>query len=472
MVLWAGPGPNHPPILGYTIGFVLARIGLFLLHLTLWRSIPGLSVQEKAKTVSYLCSAAIMVATSFVDGGLYSWANAISGSCAALVEVMAIVLWLPWSPLWKPGVKAGINAGHIQARQGIAVMVALGESVTQFLEPKAVPWWQSLFTIAGFLLILSFALMWFDTQPHNIEDSVVRRSWRRFVVTIYTMPVLVFSLFMLGTGFEILLAHGPSASQSENGVAHAQERRLTRSHNGAPAWSLEGSMALFSVSMGTACALMSWHRYSHAGLEGLREKRALSRCFFRAVWCAAQYSWFALVLVIPVERSTMPLILIWGHLLLNLPVVLSTLRLPTHDHHCHGEDGHGDSGHGTGHSSAAATAARADGGGFGVDATSTRLPSSLSDSTQTQSHVGPLVGVDAVSNDDGISFAYDPLCFAVCDCGLESESGAAVGLAGSNSWHAGAAAGSVVVANETLAESHSDSPPNTRQATELANRSF
>merc|ERR550532_3285302 len=125
MVLYTGTGLDSSS-LGYSMGFVLARIGLFSVHLTVWLTIPGASRQDRSKAASYIISSAIVITTSVFEDRLYNRANMLSGICAALVEVLAVVLWLPWSSLCKVSINAGINTQHYQARQGIAVMVALG----------------------------------------------------------------------------------------------------------------------------------------------------------------------------------------------------------------------------------------------------------------------------------------------------------------------------------------------------------
>merc|ERR1712187_281666 len=117
------------------------------------------------------------------------------------------------------------NLGHASTRTGIAVMISLGEAVLQILIadfPVESFVLHVRFGLMAFLICYCVAMQYFDAQPDTQQYRRMRlKHKRRDVIVRILQPVLLFSVFLVGVGFKLLLsACLEEASEGSKNSAH------------------------------------------------------------------------------------------------------------------------------------------------------------------------------------------------------------------------------------------------------------
>lgn len=342
---------------GFTTGFVITRIALAVLRLNGWLWNRDMGSSQLIVAVTHLAAAIVVISGTAMSTATLAVLS--QHLVAAAVELAGYLVILPCSPFWKAPKRApGMNIGHFQGRMGIAIMVALGESIIQILNVEVHEvgdLWRNALSLGGFSVAFNIALIYFDSLPHNIAQHVLRKSWRRSVIWRYIFPLLIFSIFIIGFCFEVILSTAREATHGgephAGGTSHEEHRlrRLTAELMlssempvGAPIrrlsghlhhdWTLDLGLLMLSISIGVAHLLLTAARFVHADWDGVGRVRlawhlALGVCHF----CVANFGrWLDLAL----DRRA--LLEVWLHWALTLPIVLSTLRGQSHgDHDAH-----------------------------------------------------------------------------------------------------------------------------------------
>mmetsp|Transcript_19082 Transcript_19082/g.41071 ORF Transcript_19082/g.41071 Transcript_19082/m.41071 type:complete len:758 (-) Transcript_19082:76-2349(-) len=475
--------PDTDTVLGFAVGFALQRVGLAILYLQVWWSVSGMGSVPAIIGFGFAFSIFISEAARWFTTD--PWCLTGAHFLVALNELLSKALAIRRQKgqasclrFLKPATRnVGVHIGHIQARTGIAVMVALGESIIQLLNSQyheGFEEWRLHFTLGGFLLTFALAMIYFDSQPHSIEGHVLRLSSNRAITHRFVFPFLIFSIWVIGAAFELVLANGqhvdehvtpehgepgsehphtlvadpiwaslmpwkysyasaPSpwssqyATSSTSASSHAasaysrysnellsdsthparaesepsydawmvtatesllqqeqheqkqerggeeeeeeeeqqeqlqqqqhqkhqkhqkqQQPPLEESAEATPVrrlshsaeWTLDASCMLFSISIGVTHILMTWARHVHTGLAGLKTTSQQVRAFIRVCIGVSHCFVFLVVKQLGLSPSMTALSEVWGHILLTIPMIVSTLRFKgSHEHghdHEHG----------------------------------------------------------------------------------------------------------------------------------------
>mmetsp|Transcript_44000 Transcript_44000/g.94792 ORF Transcript_44000/g.94792 Transcript_44000/m.94792 type:complete len:545 (-) Transcript_44000:45-1679(-) len=329
---------------GYSIGFAVTRIGLGILFFKAWLHNRDMGYTTFVFSLTLLLNALVVAIVQHLSPTRLTATGA--GLFVLVTEILARMIFLPCSPFWRsPPRFPGVNIGHVQARAGIALMVALGESIIQILtvEQRAdASRWRNGMTMGGFTLALMIALVYFDAQPHNIEHHVIRRSWQGATLFMYLIPVLVFFVWLIGFGFEILILRCQSTGKGHNGHGdpHANPHSRRLSGHLAETWNLHCILVLFSSAIAIVHWCVTWIRWLHTGCDGFKTHRDRLRIVWQIILGGCHFCVCLVVESLWEEPWSKGMAEVWLHVALLVPMVLSTMRAKHTHHHEHGGGHH------------------------------------------------------------------------------------------------------------------------------------
>jgi len=130
------------------------------------------------------------------------------------------------------------NLAHASARTGIAAMISLGEAVLQILIADFSPDSFQIhvrFALLAFMICFCIAMQFFDAQPDADEYRRMRKKHkRRDIIARIVQPVLLFSLFLVGVSFKVLLAVVLKTVQKEDSYSEAPTSTSIEAHTSSP----------------------------------------------------------------------------------------------------------------------------------------------------------------------------------------------------------------------------------------------
>lgn len=227
-----------------------------------------------------------------------------------------------------------LHISHAGARFNIMVMITLGEGMIQLLyetlDQDHIFEHISL-SVTGFLILYGLALMYFEAQPHQIQDHFLRRSTARSYIAEVVYPLLYFALFLSGIAFKLAVYlfmrhdHQPPEETRTGSASVHLERRLLGV--GAP-WDQYSVRILVACSLTASELLILCVRYLHEGAAGIWKTRgAFAKFSIHVLVCFAHLGWGIFICVIsprPVQLGSGSLLL--PHLLIIIPTILIELQ--------------------------------------------------------------------------------------------------------------------------------------------------
>merc|ERR1712048_180579 len=199
----------HQYALAFMIGFAVSRFGLVVLMLMAVACVPAARRAQGLQAVSFLMSVCgATLGTIFLEGNPLALMF-VYIACMA-VEMVSTECFMFSPNKWvKAKGFAWPNLHHASARTGITVMISLGEAVLQILIadfPLESFVLHVRFGLMAFLICYCVAMQYFDAQPDTQQYRRMRlKHKRRDVIVRILQPVLLFSVFLVGVGFKLLL---------------------------------------------------------------------------------------------------------------------------------------------------------------------------------------------------------------------------------------------------------------------------
>merc|ERR1712048_1300217 len=184
--------------------------------------------------------------------------------------------------------------GHASTRTGIAVMISLGEAVLQILVadfPLDSFFVHVRFALMAFLICYCIAMQYFDAQPDPDQYRRMRmRHKRRDVIARLLQPMLIFSLFLVGVGFKLLLHVVLERAQNSSGEHHRRLVHALGAKNGLSPWwsSVSAACILLAVSMCLCQVLLLVFRLLRDGFRrSVKTWRGRAKLVFRLLFALA-----------------------------------------------------------------------------------------------------------------------------------------------------------------------------------------
>jgi len=291
-------------VMTFMLGFAVSRFGLIVLMLMAAVCAPAARRAQGLQAVCFsisLCGA--VFGTCFLEES--EIAVGIVYAACILMEMVSTEIFMFSPTKWvKANGFAWPNLAHASARTGIAAMISLGEAVLQILIADFSPESFQIhvrFALLAFMICYCIAMQFFDAQPDAHEYQRMRKKYkRRDIIARIVQPVLLFSLFLVGVSFKVLLAVILKTVQKDDSSSdsHASEQRdghhrllgSSELHLSAERWyeNMSDACFLFAVSICVCQLLLIFVRLLRDGFRrSVKTRRGRAKLTVRLLFALA-----------------------------------------------------------------------------------------------------------------------------------------------------------------------------------------